>query len=320
MKALITGVSGFVGSTLAERLIGRGDEVVGVDVLSDYYEPDRKRANLRALEDAAGFSWVHGDLNDVDLASLLDGIDAVFHQAGQPGVRKSWGKDFDVYVDANVRATQHLLEACVEHPTVQRVVYASSSSVYGEAEGYPTSEDDVPRPVSPYGVTKLAAEHLCSLYAANLGVPTISLRYFTVYGPRQRPDMAFHRFVRAALLDEPITVYGSGEQVRDFTFIGDVVEANLLAATQPVRPGTVLNVAGGTSTSVNEVLDQLEAIAGRPLKVERVEKALGDVSRTGGATDRIREMLSWTPAVTLEQGLRAEYDWLAQELEGLRTT
>jgi UDP-glucuronate 4-epimerase len=313
MRALITGAAGFVGSTLAGRLLAGGDEVVGVDVFSDYYEPDRKRANLAGLADHAGFTLVDGDLNAVDLRAVLDGVDVVFHQAGQPGVRKSWGRDFDVYVDANVRATQHLLEACVGHATVRRVVYASSSSVYGEAERYPTSEDDVPRPLSPYGVTKLAAEHLCSLYAANLGVPTVSLRYFTVYGPRQRPDMAFHRFVRAALRDEPITVYGTGDQIRDFTFVDDVVEANVLAATRPVPPGEVLNVAGGTSTSVNEVLDELAAVAGHPLRIERHEKALGDVSRTGGATERIRAVLGWAPQVSLADGLRAEYAWLAQE-------
>lgn len=315
MRALITGVAGFVGSTLAERLIGGGDEVVGVDALTDYYDPAQKRANLAALVDEKRFTNIEGDLGDVDLAGLLDGVDAVFHQAGQPGVRRSWGRDFDVYVDANVRATQRLLEACVEHATVRRVVYASSSSVYGEAEGYPTSEDDVPRPISPYGVTKLAAEHLCSLYAANLGVPTVSLRYFTVYGPRQRPDMAFHRFISATLRAVPVTVYGTGEQIRDFTFVDDVVEANVRAATvDGVAPGTVLNVAGGTSISVNEVLDELGAIAGHPIEVDRVERALGDVSRTGGATERVREVLGWSPRVDVRDGLRAEYAWLEKVL------
>ena len=216
-----------------------------------------------------------------------------------------------------MRATQRLLEACVEHPTVSRVVYASSSSVYGEAEGYPTGENDVPRPLSPYGVTKLAAEHLCTLYAANLGVPTVSLRYFTVYGPRQRPDMAFHRFIRATLAGEPVTVYGTGEQIRDFTYVDDVVEANVLAATTPDVPaGAVLNVAGGSSISVNEVLDELGVIAGSPVRVERLEKALGDVSRTGGATDRVRQVLGWRPRVEVRDGLRAEYEWLARVVSG----
>jgi UDP-glucuronate 4-epimerase len=317
MKAVVTGVAGFVGSTLAGRLLREGHEVAGVDALTDYYDVAQKRSNLATLDGTPGFRLVEGDLNEVDLAALLDGADAVFHQAGQPGVRKSWGRDFDVYVDANVRATQRVLEACVEHPTVSRVVYASSSSVYGEAEAYPTDEDDVPRPRSPYGVTKLAAEHLCSLYAANLGVPTVSLRYFTVYGPRQRPDMAFHRFIRATLAGDPVPLYGTGEQIRDFTFIDDVVEANVLAATVPDVPaGSVLNIAGGSSISVNEVLDELGAIHGSPVRVDRQEAALGDVSRTGGATDRVQRVLGWKPRVAVRDGLRAEYDWLTGFVAG----
>lgn len=306
MTVLITGVAGFVGSALARRLLADGERVVGVDALTDYYDPTLKKANLATIP-ASGFTFVDADLNTADLDELLSGVTLVFHEAGQPGVRKSWGEDFTSYVDANVLATQRLLEAARRAPDLRRLVYASSSSVYGNAITYPTTEDDVPRPHSPYGVTKLAAEHLCTLYAGNFGVPTVSLRYFTVYGPGQRPDMAFNRFIRAALAHAPIEVFGTGEQVRDFTFVDDVVEANIRAATEEVTPGAVFNVSGGTNVSVNEVLDILTGIAGRPLQVDRVGAVAGDVRRTGGSADRIREALGWRPTVDIDTGLRAQW-------------
>lgn len=306
MTVLITGVAGFVGSAIARRLLAAGEPVVGVDSLTDYYDPGLKKENLATIP-GDGFTFVAEDLNSADLDALLDGVQVVFHEAGQPGVRKSWGEDFATYVDANVLATQRLLEAARRAPALRRLVYASSSSVYGNAQAYPTTEGDLPAPHSPYGVTKLAAEHLCTLYARNFGVPTVSLRYFTVYGPGQRPDMAFNRFIRAALAGEPIEVFGSGEQIRDFTFVDDVVTANLLAAANPVAPGSVFNVSGGTSISVNEVLDVLSGIAGRPLDVRRTEPVAGDVGRTGGSADRIRRELRWEPTVGVEQGLRAQW-------------
>jgi UDP-glucuronate 4-epimerase len=312
VTVLITGVAGFVGSALARRLLAAGEQVVGVDALTDYYDPGLKKTNLAGIP-ADGFTFVEGDLNAVDLDELLAGVTVVFHEAGQPGVRKSWGQDFATYLDLNVLATQRLLEAARRSSDLQRLVYASSSSVYGNALVYPTTEDDVPRPHSPYGVTKLAAEHLCTLYAGNFGVPTVSLRYFTVYGPGQRPDMAFNRFIRAALADEPIEVFGTGEQVRDFTFVDDVVEANLLAARGDARPGAVFNVSGGTSISVNEVLHVLSDIAGRELRVERTRAVAGDVTRTGGAADRIREALGWQPTVDITSGLRAQWQSLRDQ-------
>jgi UDP-glucuronate 4-epimerase len=306
VTVLITGVAGFVGSALARRLVADGEEVVGVDCLTDYYDPSLKKDNLSTIP-ADGFSFVSEDVNTADLDSLLAGVSVVFHEAGQPGVRKSWGEDFATYVDANVLATQRLLEAARRSRDLQRLVYASSSSVYGNALSYPTTENDVPRPHSPYGVTKLAAEHLCSLYASNFGVPTVSLRYFTVYGPGQRPDMAFNRFIRATLAGEPIEVFGTGEQVRDFTFVDDVVDANLRAAAHDVRPGSMYNVSGGTSISVNEVLDVLSDIAGAPLEVRRGEAVAGDVRQTGGSADKIREELGWKPSVDIVSGLRAQW-------------
>ncbi|MGY1709489.1 NAD-dependent epimerase/dehydratase family protein [Geodermatophilus sp. SYSU D00758] len=306
MSVLVTGVAGFVGSALARRLLASGEEVVGIDSLTDYYDPVLKKENLSTIP-SAGFSFVNADLTTADLDGLLAGVSVVFHEAGQPGVRKSWGEDFGTYAEANVLATQRLLEACRRAPDLTRLVYASSSSVYGNARAYPTTEEDLPRPHSPYGVTKLAAEHLCTLYADNFDVPTVSLRYFTVYGPGQRPDMAFNRFIRAALAGEPIEVYGTGEQVRDFTFVDDVVAANLLAAGGDVPPGSVFNVSGGTSISVNEVLDVLSGIAGRPLTVRRTGAVAGDVRRTGGSADRIHEVLGWQPTVDIATGLRAQW-------------
>ena len=243
MTVMVTGVAGFVGSALARRLLADGEQVVGVDALTDYYDPALKKANLATIPQE-GFTFVEGDLNALDLDALLDGVVVVFHEAGQPGVRASWGDDFATYVNANVLATQRLLEAARRAPALRRLVYASSSSVYGNALAYPTTEDDLPRPHSPYGVTKLAGEHLCTLYARNFDVPTVSLRYFTVYGPGQRPDMAFTVFIRAAQAGRPMEVFGSGQQVRDFTFVDDVVDANLRAAVGDVAPGSVFNVSG----------------------------------------------------------------------------
>src|SRR4051794_2589774 len=297
MKVLVTGVAGFIGSRLADRLLGDGHDVVGVDALTDHYDPDVKRANLRGLEHPR-FRFVEGDLNALDLGPLTEDVEVVFHEAGQPGVRSSWGSDFTRYADDNICATQRLLEAAVGARDLRRFVFASSSSVYGEAERYPTQETDLPRPVSPYGVTKLAAEHLCTLYAHAHGLPTASLRYFTVYGPGQRPDMAFTRFCQAVHQDREIELYGSGEQVRDFTYVDDVVEANLRVASAGVADlpaGAVLNVAGGASTTVNEVLDLLGTISGKELRVSRGPVVAGDVRRTGGSTDAIRAATGWVP-------------------------
>ena len=309
MKAIVTGAAGFVGSTLSARLLADGYEVVGIDSFTPYYDPALKRANVARLE-GPRFTLVEADLAEVDLDAILLGADVVFHEAGQPGVRTSWGDDFTTYLQENVHVTQRLLEAARRSSSLKRFVYASSSSVYGDAQQFPTREEDRPAPVSPYGVTKLAAEHLCSLYGTNFGVPTVSLRYFTVYGPRQRPDMAFTRFLRAAAEGRPIDLFGTGEQVRDFTFVDDVVAANVRAATEDVAPGTVLNIAGGTNTSMIEVIDIINSLSGRPLEVRRHPRSDGDVHRTGGDASLARQAIGWKPAVGLEEGLTRQWEWV----------
>ncbi len=308
MRALVTGVAGFIGSHLVERLAAEGHSVVGVDCLTSYYDREQKRANLGRLNGLPDCDVVEADLRTTELAPLLEGIDVVFHQAGQPGVRASWASGFTSYVEHNVLATQRLLEAVREHP-VARFVFASSSSVYGNAAAYPTTEDDLPRPQSPYGVTKLAAEHLCGVYARTWDVPSVSLRYFTVYGPRQRPDMAMHKLIEAALSSEPFPMYGDGHQVRDFTFVDDVVAANIRAAVSAVPAGSVINVAGGSSITLLEVVETVGELVGRGVELERRPPQPGDVERTGGSTDRARDLLGWEPTVPFRAGLAEQVAW-----------
>ena len=315
IRSLVTGAAGFVGSHLAERLVAEGHEVVGVDSLSDYYDVAQKHANLAGLQVEPRFQLVSADLLETDLPRLLNGVEFVFHQAGQPGVRASWGNSFELYVRGNVLATQALLEAVRTSSRLRRLVYASSSSVYGDADRLPVREDALPRPVSPYGVTKLAAEHLCGLYA-KLGVPTVSLRYFTVYGPRQRPDMAFHRFIRAMLDDREIEVNGDGQQTRDFTYVSDIVEANVAAALAPVDrlAGRVYNLGGGSRISVNEVLDLLRSVVGRPARVRHRPEPPGEARHTYADTSAARSVLGFVPRVELRDGLAAETSWLRTQL------
>lgn len=312
MRSLVTGAAGFIGSHLAVRLLSEGHEVIAVDSFTDYYDISLKKFNADRVSQA-GAQFIQDDLNSLDLDETLDGVDLIFHLAGQPGVRASWGAEFKTYTYANIDTTQRLLEACRHRPKLRRLVYASSSSVYGNAERYPTKETDLPQPVSPYGVSKLAAEHLCSLYASNFGVPTVSLRYFTVYGPGQRPDMAFTRFANAALRDEQITLFGTGDQVRDFTYVDDVVDANFRAAVGDLSPGAIFNVAGGSHASINEVLSIFEEVAGKTLAISRLERVAGDVDRTGGDTNSIRSALGWRPSVTLSEGIARQFEW-AKEL------
>ncbi|MGE5138887.1 MAG: NAD-dependent epimerase/dehydratase family protein [Rudaea sp.] len=310
---LVTGAAGFIGSHLSERLLSEGYRVVGIDSFTDYYPRADKEANLTGLRGTSGWSLVEADLCTYDLGALIERekIRAVFHNAGQAGVRASWGRHFEEYVSRNILATQALLEACRAFP-LERFVFASSSSVYGEAERFPTSEDDLPRPVSPYGVTKLAAEHLCLLYAAQYGLPVTALRYFTVYGPRQRPDMAFRIFIRALLQDRPLQILGDGEQTREFTYVDDIVQANLLALRAPGNGGRVYNIGGGSRVTLNSVIGLLEEIVGRPVRVEYKPRAAGDHRHGGADISRARRDLGYSPQVALRDGLRRQADWQKQ--------
>lgn len=316
MRCLVTGVAGFVGSHLAERLLRDGHEVCGIDAFIDYYPRRLKERNLTHLLAQENFSFIENNLLHVNLHPLLEGVQWIFHQAAQAGVRTSWGKDFSRYVDCNVLATQRLLEAVLQSgKAVQRFVYASSSAVYGDTNVLPISESAMPFPVSPYGVTKLAAEHICSLYHTNFGVPTVSLRYFTVYGPRQRPDMAFHRFCKAALEHESLHIYGDGYQTRDFTYISDVVEANMLAATTAAAVGQVMNISGGARVSVRDVIALLEEISGSAMKLTFTEKQHGDARDTFADTHLAKTILQYQPRVGLREGLTQEFAYTASLYE-----
>jgi nucleoside-diphosphate-sugar epimerase len=309
MKAFVTGAAGFIGSHLTTALLDRGAEVTGLDCFTDYYPRVVKEANLAVNAGRPGFHFVDGSLQHTDLAALLAGKTHVFHLAAQAGVRKSWGADFRVYTEQNVDSTQRLLEACVGRG-LHRFVYASSSSVYGDNVSIPMREDALPQPVSPYGVTKLAAEHLCHLYFVNHQVPTTSVRYFTVYGPRQRPDMAFHRFIKAAIKGRPVTLYGDGEQTRDFTYVTDAVAATVAAGDKGV-PGRAYNVGGGSRVSVNRLFEIIGRIHGSPLAIRREPSQKGDMRDTFADSSLARQDLGFAPRVPLEEGLEAEYRWLA---------
>jgi nucleoside-diphosphate-sugar epimerase len=310
MKALVTGTAGFIGSTLSERLLADGAAVVGLDCFTDYYPRTMKERNLSALQKSPKFTFVESTIQAADLKTILSDCTHVFHLAAQAGVRKSWGRDFAVYTVNNIDATQVLLEAVAGARHIERLVYASSSSVYGDLVAMPMREDALPQPVSPYGVTKLAAEQLCYLYYTNYQVPTASLRYFTVYGPRQRPDMGFHKFLRAALTGEPMSLFGDGEQTRDFTYVQDAVSATIAAATRGV-PGRVYNIGGGSRVSMNQVLEMIERVSGRKLHVNRDDAQKGDMRHTYADTTLARQDLGFTPRVGLEEGLAAEFQWLS---------
>lgn len=312
MKALVTGAAGFIGSHLSASLLDTGATVVGLDAFTDYYARAVKEGNVAPLQSRGGFRLVEGDLKTVDLDPLLDGVTHIFHLAAQAGVRKSWGREFDAYVSHNVESTQRLLEA-VRDRSLRRFVYSSSSSVYGDQVPMPMREDAVLQPLSPYGVTKLAAEHLCHLYWANYGVPTVSLRYFTVYGPRQRPDMAFHRFLRAALTGQPIALYGDGGQTRDFTYVADAVAATMAAGDRG-RPGAVYNIGGGSRVSIRDVIEAIGRVTGRTLDVREEPAQKGDMRDTFADTTRAQRDLGFAPTYSLQSGLAAECDWLARVL------
>lgn len=313
-RSLVTGAAGFIGSHLCQRLVVEGHAVIGLDCFTDYYPRAAKEANLAPLRAHPDFAFVEANLLTADLTGLLRNVDFAFHLAAQAGVRGSWGAQFEAYVANNVLATQRILEAArAGGGRLRRLVYASSSSIYGDAPELPLGEEATPRPVSPYGVTKLAGEHLCTLYWRSQGVPTVALRYFTVYGPRQRPDMAFHRFVRSLLRGEPVTIFGDGEQTRDFTFVADAVEATLLALGEGLA-GQVFNVGGGSRVSVNAALAILEELTGKRAVRDHRPSEQGDMRHTTAAVERAGAILRFAPRVGIREGLEAQLAWQARAL------
>jgi UDP-glucose 4-epimerase len=306
----VTGAAGFIGSHLCERLLADGHQVTGLDSFTDYYSRDLKEQNLEASREHGNFVFEELDLVESDFGHALADASVVFHLADQSAVESSWGSHFDRFVRENVVATQRLFEAVKELP-VSRVVYASSSSVYGDAERSPTRETALPRPISPYGMTKLAAEHLALLYMRNFGIPVVALRYFTVYGPRQRPDMALARFMQALSTDREMEVFGDGEQTRDFTYISDAVDGTIKAATANVA-GQVINLGGGSRVTINQVLTALEEISGMTARKQYVAAALGDPKHAVASINVARERLAWEPRVSLREGLAKQWQWFQE--------
>ena len=317
MKALVTGAAGFIGSTLVDRLLAQGHDVVGIDSFEGYYARELKLANVAAASGSPRFEMIEANIldfggdgshavSDTRMGEILASVDVVFHLAAQPGVRGSWGRSFRTYADNNVLATQVLLEA-VKEAGIDKFVYASSSSVYGDTDVFPMHEDARCAPYSPYGVTKYAGENLCHLYWRNFGVPTVALRFFTVYGPRQRPDMAFNLFMSAIREGRSIQVNGDGLQTRDFTFVGDIVSGMVAAVDAP--DGAILNLGGGSRVTLREALDVLADVTGKKLDLRFGEKQAGDVLDTWASIDRAREQIGYEPAVGLHEGLAAQWEW-----------
>lgn len=306
-KAIVTGCAGFIGSSLSERLLQEGYQVVGVDCFTDHYDAKIKQNHARRLAAQGGFTLLPKNMLELDWNDLFADVDYVFHHAAIPGVRTSWGDSFQDYVQTNILATQNLLEAA-KNSQIKKFVYASSSSIYGKTEGS-TPETRIPRPLSPYGVTKLGGEQLCHLYADNYGVPTVALRYFTVYGPKQRPDMAFHKFIKAILSEKAIQVYGDGTQTRDFTYIDDVVEANLLAA-QSGAAGIAINIGGMSRIVLNDVIALIGKLTNRLPQVDYLDKQAGDPPHTWADIGKAEKLLGYSPKVALEEGLRKEIEYV----------
>ena len=304
MNCLVTGAAGFIGSHLCEALLKEGHQVTGLDALTDFYDPAIKRANLSHFLNHPQFCWLEADLVSSPWAEKVEQIDWIFHLAARAGVRTSWGDDFSAYCEQNILATQMLLKACIELQP-KKIVFASSSSVYGNAKRLPIKETIALRPISPYGATKVAAEHLCRIYQENFGLPICILRYFTVYGPRQRPDMAFSRWISALRVEQPIQIFGDGNQTRDFTFVADTVRANMLAAERGI-PGEIYNIAGGSNVSPRQVIEMLAELTGLTPKISWEDAKKGDPRHTLADVSKAKDRLGFTSQVSLREGLAAQ--------------
>lgn len=312
MRCLVTGAAGFIGSHLSEALIKEGHRVTGIDCFTDYYPRPLKENNIKDLKGNKNFTFIGENLLELDLKDIVSQADYVFHQAAQAGVRASWGNDFKIYTEHNINVTQRLLEASVT-TKIKRFIFASSSSVYGDTKNMPMREGDTLYPLSPYGVSKMASESLCYLYWKGFFLPIISLRYFTVYGPRQRPDMAFNRFIKSILNNKEISIYGDGNQTRDFTYISDIVKANILAMERGDE-GNIYNIGGGSRVSINEVLKILERISGKNIRVKYNKPEKGDMRHTWADINKAEKGLGYLPCIGLKEGLEKEYKWLKGEM------
>lgn len=310
---VVTGAAGFIGSHLSERLLKDKFKVIGIDCFTNYYSKEIKKKNLETCLQNENFTFIEDDLMDVDLATIFKKSKLLFHEAAQPGVRSSWGKEFDTYVKDNIQVTQRILEIAKDVKTLEKIVMASSSSIYGNQPGK-MSEDTLPRPVSPYGVTKLASENLGFVYAQNFNLPVTSLRYFTVYGPRQRPDMAFTRFIRANLEGSKITIYGNGSQSRDFTFVSDIVDANILVSESKIH-GNALNIGGGSVHTIKEVIKMIENTTGVESKIVFEPPQKGDVLKTESNIEKASKILRYKPNIMLKKGLIEQVNWFKKTFE-----
>lgn len=310
MHCLVTGAAGFIGSHLVENLVKRDWRVTAIDGLVDSYPREIREKNISQLLQSDSFHLVRENLLHIDLRPYLESVDYVFHMAAQTGVRTSWGKDFETYVKNNILATQRVLEAVKDAP-IKKFVYASSSSVYGKVQQFPTTEETKPEPISPYGVTKLSGEHLCHVYHKIWGVPMVILRYFTVYGPRQRPDMAFFHFITALRKNQDLIVFGDGQQSRDFTHVDDVIRATCSVLERDVA-GETFNIGGGSRITVTETIHILEEIMGARARIKYIEKQKGDMVHTAADIKKAQAILDYSPRTVLEEGLRSEVNWVIQ--------
>jgi len=311
--AIVTGVAGFIGSHIAESLLDKKFRVIGIDSFTDYYSKRIKKNNIRKCLRSKNFSFIEKDILRFDLSSLLKKGEYIFHEAAQPGVRSSWGKEFETYVKNNIIVTQRLLEFSKDNKKLKKIVIASSSSVYGNQSGKMIENSTITMPVSPYGTTKLAAENLAMLYHKNFGMPITALRYFTVYGPRQRPDMAFTKFITSAIKKEKITIYGNGKQTRDFTYISDVVNANISCISNDVS-GKILNIGGGHIISINDILKEIKTITNQDLKISYLSKQPGDVERTEADIKNAKKFLKFQPKIKVRQGLIIQTEYIKNNL------
>lgn len=317
-KVLVTGCAGFIGSHLCETLLDRGDDVIGVDCFTDYYPRSMKESNLSHFRDRDGFRFVEGNLASLDLKPLFEDRTIIYHLAAQAGVRASWGTEFEAYVTHNIRATQNILESLKDRGD-KRLVFASSSSVYGKTQVLPTPEDVILAPNSPYGATKVTGEHLCALYRENWGVNYAALRYFTVYGPRQRPDMGFHKFIRAILEDRPMDIFGDGSQSRDCTYVADIVEATVQAGDTRT-PSQVFNVGGGSRRPLHDILEILQDVLGKRAQINYTSVERGDVPHTHADISRSASEFGYNPRTSVEDGLEREARWLEEALSQTNST